>query len=81
MDDRTIMDNILSATKEASDLMMHGAAESFSEDVHNAFAGALENTLSMQNAIRAKMAAKGWCSNEQADVQNIAGVKQKFSAK
>lgn len=80
MDDRTIMDNILSVTKSACDLMMHGAIESSTEDVHKAFAGAFENTLSMQNAIYTKMASKGWYPTEQADQQKINSVKQKFSA-
>ena len=37
MDDKTIMDNILSVTKGACDLMMHGAIESSTPDVHMAF--------------------------------------------
>lgn len=81
MDDRTIMDNILSVTKGACDLMMHGAIESSTEDVHKAFAGAFENTLAMQNAIYTKMASKGWYPAEQADQQKINSVKQKFSGK
>ena len=79
MDDRTIMDNILTATKNACDLMMHGAIESSTENVHKAFTQAFNDTLSMQNEIYAKMASHGWYQTQQAEQQKIDALKQKFS--
>ena len=38
MDDKLIMDNILTSTKSVCDLMMHGTIESSTTDVHSAFA-------------------------------------------
>ncbi len=79
MDDRTIMDNILTATKSACDLMMHGAIESSTPDVHSTFTQAFNDTLCMQNKIYSKMSEKGWYPTQQTDQQKINAVKQKFS--
>ena len=79
MDDKSIMDNILSVTKGACDLMMHGAIESSTPDVHSTFTQAFNETLSMQNEIYAKMSQKGWYPTQQAEQQKIDAVKQKFS--
>lgn len=79
MDDRTIMDNLLSVTKGACDLMMHGTIESSTSNVHGAFKNALNETLCMQNEIYAKMTQKGWYPMEQAPAQQITQAKQKYS--
>lgn len=80
MDDRTIMDNLLSVTKGACDLMMHGAIESSTPNVHSAFSKALNETICMQNEIYAKMTQKGWYPTETAPQQQITQAKQKYSA-
>lgn len=80
MEDRVIMDNILSVTKGACDLLMHGAIESATPDVHSAFTKAFNDTLAMQNEIYAKMSEKGWYPTQQVEQQKIDTVKQKFSA-
>lgn len=80
MDDKLIMDNILTSTKSACDLMMHGAIESATPDVHNAFSQVLSDTLCMQNEIYNKMSQKGWYPTQQAEQQKIEAAKQKFSA-
>lgn len=79
MDDKTIMDNILTATKSACDLMMHGAIESSTPDVHNAFSAVFNDTLCMQNEVYKKMSEKGWYTMQQAEKQQVDSVKQKFS--
>lgn len=80
MDDRTIMDNILSTTKGACDLMMHGAIESSTPNIHSAFTQAFNDTLCMQNEIYQKMSQKGWYTTQQAEQQKIDTLKQKFSS-
>ena len=80
MDDKAIMDNILSVTKGACDLMMHGAIESGSEDVHQVFTQVFNETLAMQNEIYSKMTQKGWYPTQQAETQKIDQVKQKFAS-
>lgn len=81
MEDRTIMESILSTTKSACDLMMHGAVESSTQNVHGAFVQAFNDTLCMQNEIYAKMAQKGWYPAQQAEQQQINAVKTKYANK
>lgn len=79
MEDRVIMDSILSATKSACDLMMHGTIESSTPAVHSAFKMSLDECLAMQNEIYSKMSQKGWYPQQQAEQQKIDQTKQKFS--
>lgn len=79
MNDKAIMDTILSVTKGACDLMMHGAVESPTPEVHAAFTQAFNETLSMQNEIYNKMSQKGWYPVQQVEQQKIAELRQKFN--
>ena len=78
--DKNLMENILLLEKGVCDLFMHGTMESPSDDVHQTFCTALNNSLQMQDTIYDKMAAKGWYPTEQAEQNKINSVKQKFSA-
>ena len=80
MNDQEIMENLLLTTKSVCDLYMHGAIESSTQDVHQAFGAALTDSLSMQEDIYKKMSAKGWYQTAQADAQQMAQVRQKFAA-
>lgn len=80
MDDKTIMENILHTQKSACDLYLHGAIESSTANVHEAFSGALSDSLSIQNSVYKKMSSKGWYSTNSAPEQQIKQVKQKFSS-
>lgn len=80
MDDKCIMENLLLTTKGVCDLYMHGAIESPTANVHQAFSGALNDTLSMQGGIYQQMAAKGWYTNDQAPQQQLNQLRQKFAA-
>ena len=80
MNDQEIMENLLLTTKGVCDLYMHGAIESSTQDVHQAFGAALADSLSMQEDIYKKMSAKGWYQTAQADAQQMAQVRQKFAA-
>lgn len=79
MEDRVIMDNILSTTKAVCDLMMHGTIESSTQNVHEAFKSTLNDCLCMQNEIYSKMSQKGWYPSQQVEQQKIEQTKQKFS--
>ena len=76
--DQQIMENLLLTTKGVCDLYLHGAIESATPDVHQAFDGALGESLDMQSDIYAEMSSRGWYQNQQADTQQIAQVRQKF---
>lgn len=80
MNDKELMENILLLEKGVCDLFMHGVIESSATNVRNAFSGALNESLCMQDNIYSKMSAKGWYSNEQVEQNKINNVKQKFSA-
>lgn len=79
MDDKLIMDNILTSVKSVCDLMLHGSIESATPNVHTAFAQSLNDTLCMQNEIYNKMAQKGWYPAQSAEQQKIEAAKQKFA--
>lgn len=79
MDDKCLMESLLMTIKGVCDLYLHGTIESSCENVHNTFDKALCDTLTIQNDLYNKMAAKGWYPSEQAEPQKIAKVKQKFS--
>ena len=57
---------------------MHGAIESTTAEVHDAFKCALEETLNIQNKIYNLMSEKGWYQTEQAEQKKINSAKQKF---
>ena len=79
MDDKLIMENLLTSAKGACDLYMHGTVESGTANVQQTFNNALNEALSMQGGIYQQMSARGWYPTEQAEQQKRQQVKQKFS--
>lgn len=79
MDDRTIMENLLNSVKGTCDLMMHGSIESATPTVHSTFNTALNECLSIQNQVYAKMSAKGWYTSTPVEQQKVDSAKQKFA--
>ena len=79
MDDKNLMENLLLLEKGVCDLYMHGAIESSTPKVHQAFSTALNSALGMQDTIYTKMSDKGWYSAQQAEQTQITALKQKFS--
>lgn len=73
------MQNILLLEKGVCDLYMHGSIESSTQNVHQAFKTALNDSLNIQDTIYTKMSAKGWYQTEQAEQTKIDNLKQKFS--
>lgn len=78
MQDKDLMENELLLIKGACDLYMHGAIESTTAEVHDAFKCALEETLNIQNKIYNLMSEKGWYQTEDAEQTKIDSAKQKF---
>ena len=79
MQEKEIMENLLLNLKGECDLMMHGAIESSTGNVHSTFTQALNDTVAMQNQVYSMMAKKGWYPAEAAQQQQIGKVKQKYS--
>ena len=80
MGDREIMENLLLNLKGECELLMHGAVESATPNVHSQFVSALTNTLAEQNKVYNKMAEKGWYPTNPAEQKQIDAVKQKYSS-
>ena len=80
MNDKDIMENILMTTKGACDLFMHGAIESSTPNVQQAFNTALNEALCMQGNVYKQMSDHGWYPSEQAQAQRVQQVKQKYAA-
>lgn len=78
MNDRNLMENILLLEKGVCDLFMHGTIESSTDNVHQVFKNALNESLCIQNIIYGKMSEKGWYTAEQAEQSKVNAVKQKF---
>ena len=78
MDDRNLMENLLQLEKGACDLFLHGALESSTFSVHQAFGQALTDSLGMQSDIYDKMSAKGWYPTEQVQQNKIDEIKQQY---
>ncbi len=79
MDDKNLMENILLLEKGVCDLFLHGTIESPTENIHNAFSSALNESLCLQDKVYDKMASKGWYPTTPVEQQKINMVKQKFS--
>lgn len=79
LDDRVIMDNILSIVKGNCGLLMHGTIESSTPNVHQAFKSSLDESLQIQNEIYNQMSQRGWYTTQPAEQQKISQTKQKFS--
>ena len=73
------MEDILLLEKGVCDLYMHGAIESSTANVHQAFNTALNDSLCMQDDVYKKMSQKGWYQMEQAEQNKINTVRTKFS--
>ena len=80
MEEKEILENLLLCVKGECDLLLHGAIESSTPAVHQAFVSALSNTLAMQNEIYHTMAKKGWYPSATAEPKQITAVKQKFAS-
>lgn len=79
VDDRAIMDNILSVIKGNCDMFMHGTIESTTPNIQQAFKSSLDESLQVQSEIFKQMSQRGWYQPQQAEQQKISQTKQKFS--
>ena len=80
MEDRDLMESELLIIKGVCDLYLHGAIESSTAEVHEAFKCALNESLNIQNKIYNLMKEKGWYKTENVEQQKIDQTKQKFMA-
>jgi len=79
MNDKELMEGLLLTTKGVADLYLHGTIESSTSNIHSSFDNALCESLKMQNQIYDTMSQKGWYQMEQAQMNEIQKVKQKYT--
>ncbi|MCD8029211.1 MAG: spore coat protein [Erysipelotrichaceae bacterium] len=79
MNDKELMEGLLLTTKGVADLYLHGTIESSTSHIHSSFDNALCESLKMQNQIYDTMSQKGWYQMEQAQMNEIQKVKQKYT--
>lgn len=80
MEDRDLMEKELLDIKGVCDLYLHGAIESTTTEVHNAFKDALNISLDIQNKLYNLMSEKGWYQTNNAEQTQINTLRQKYSA-
>lgn len=79
MEDKYLMESLLMSVKGVCDLYLHGTIESNTSNVECAFKKALDESLTIQDDIYKKMAAKGWYPTEKAEQQKIDKVKEQYT--
>ena len=79
MNDKLMMEDVLTTLKSQIDLFSHGAVEASTTGVYNTFHDALCKASQQQNEVYNAMAAMGWYSSTQAEQQQIDQVKQKYA--
>lgn len=78
MNDKNLIENILQLNKGVCGLFLNGTQESATQNVHQVFSAALNDTLRMQDTLYAKAAAKGWYPTNQAEQSKIDALRQKY---
>ncbi len=77
MDEKCLLTDILSTLKGVSDLFLHGTIESSTQNVHQAFKNALDETLQLQNQTYKFMENLGYYQTQNVDITKIAQTKNK----
>ena len=78
MNDKLLMDDVLTSIKAQCDLYLHATIESATPDVHEAFNNALFEFLRIQNEVYSKMSVRNWYPSEQVPINKVQQVEQKF---
>lgn len=78
MQDKMLMEGLLWDTKVVSDLCMHGAIESSTKEVHEAFLVALKEVLAMQHEIYKLMSDEGWYTADTVSQTKLDQAIEKF---
>ena len=79
MEDKLIMNNVLTLTKNMSDLLLHGTVESATKNVHATFKETLNECLDIQNQIYMSMQSQGWYQTDPVEEDKIIRVRNKFN--
>ena len=80
MNDRMILENVLSLLKGICTLHLHGSIEAACPNVNGKFKEVLADTLTLQHSVYDAMKEKGWYQVTQEQQQKIDQAKQKFAS-
>lgn len=80
MDDKIIMNTALTLTKNACDIMMHGAIESNNQKVKKTFTSTLDQFLSVQGDIFSEMESAGLYNIENVPESKLTKARGKYDS-
>ncbi len=80
MDDKIIMNTALTLTKNACDIMMHGAIEANNAKVKKIFSDSLGQFLSMQGELFSEMENAGLYNIEDVPESKISKARTKYDS-
>lgn len=80
MEDKIIMDTVLTLVKSSCDMLMHGAIESGNPKVESTFTDALVKMLEMQSSIYTEMESAGLYTTEEVTETKIKKVRSKYES-
>ena len=80
MDDKIIMNTALTLTKNACDIMMHGAIESNNKKVKKTFSDSLDQFINMQGEIFSEMESAGLYNIENVPETKLTKARGKYES-
>lgn len=80
MDDKIIMNTVLTLTKNACDIMMHGAIESNNQKVKKTFSDSLDQFIAMQGEIFTEMENAGLYNIENVPETKLTKARGKYES-
>jgi spore coat protein CotF len=78
MNDKMMIEDLLTTVKALCDLYMHATIEATTISVREAFNNSLFECLKIQNEIYTKMSEHGWYQKEMAETSKIQQTEKKF---
>ena len=79
MNDKELMNDLLSTVKFNCDLLLNGTVESATPEVRDAFNTCLFEWLKVQDEIARKISARGWYEVSPAEPAKIRQTERKFA--
>jgi len=80
MEDKIIMDAVLTLVKNSCDMLMHGTIEAGNPKVETTFCDALTKMLEMQSTIYMEMESAGLYTTEEVTETKIKKVRSKYES-
>lgn len=79
MDNKMMMENLLSSTKTMISLYEHASVEASTPKIHEEFKTLLNDALELQHEIYTAMSEEGWYKMEKAETKQITKTISKYA--